>query len=45
MAWVFGIVFEWGLVGVWIGLCGEMVFRAMFFLCRFTWGGWAKKQL
>lgn len=45
LAWLLGVVFEWGLVGVWIGLCSEMVLRAMFFLARFTWGGWATKQL
>jgi Na+-driven multidrug efflux pump len=45
LAWVLGVTFEWGLVGIWIGLCGEMVVRAMFFLARFRWGSWAQKQL
>lgn len=45
LAWLLGVTFEWGLVGVWIGLCGEMVVRAVLFLARFTWGNWASKQL
>ena len=45
MAWFFGLHLGWGLTGVWIGLCGEMLFRALFFLARFRFGGWAAKQL
>ncbi len=45
LAWLFGIYLELGLVGIWIGLCGELVIRAMLFLARFLHGGWAKKAL
>lgn len=45
LVWMFGIVWELGLTGIWIGLCGEMVFRAMFFVARFKWGGWARRRL
>ena len=45
LAWLFGIYLELGLVGIWIGLCGELVIRAMLFLARFMHGGWAKKAL
>lgn len=45
LAWVFGIVLEMGLVGIWIGLCGELIVRAMLFLARFLQGGWAKRAL
>ena len=45
LAWYLGVVLEWGLVGIWMGLCGEMVLRAALFFSRFIWGGWAKKQL
>ena len=45
LAWALGVSLEWGLVGIWIGLCSEMVVRALLFLARFRWGGWARKQL
>ena len=45
LAWVLGIVLEMGLVGIWIGLCGELVVRALLFLARFLHGGWANKAL
>jgi Na+-driven multidrug efflux pump len=45
LAWFLGIVLELGLVGIWLGLCGELVVRAMFFLARFLQGGWAHKTL
>jgi len=30
------------LIGLWIGLCGEIIFRFFFFLARFLHGGWAR---
>ena len=45
LAWVLGIVLELGLVGIWLGLCGELIVRALLFLARFLQGGWAKKAL
>ncbi|MDP7029874.1 MAG: MATE family efflux transporter [Phycisphaerales bacterium] len=44
-AWFFGIVLDYGLVGVWIGLCGEIAVRAGLFLSRFLHGGWALKRV
>jgi Na+-driven multidrug efflux pump len=44
-AWVLGVVFDYGLAGVWIALCGEIVVRAGLFLARFLHGGWALKRL
>ena len=44
-AWFLGIYLEMGLVGIWIGLCGELVVRSMLFLARFMQGGWAKKAI
>jgi Na+-driven multidrug efflux pump len=44
-AWLLGVVFEMGLVGIWIGLCGELVIRSMLFLARFMHGGWAAKKI
>jgi len=44
-AWFLGIYLEMGLVGIWIGLCGELVVRSLLFLARFMQGGWEKKVL
>jgi Na+-driven multidrug efflux pump len=44
-AWVLGVVLDYGLVGVWIGLCGEIAVRAGLFLARFLHGGWALRRL
>ncbi len=39
-AYVFGVVMGWGLTGVWIGLCSELVFRGCLFARRFLRGAW-----
>lgn len=44
-AWYFGVVLDMGLPGIWIGLCGELSLRALFFLARFMYGGWATKAI
>ena len=44
-AWFFGIHLEYGLVGIWYALCGEIVIRAGLFTIRFFQGGWTKKRL
>lgn len=41
-AWFFGVYMDWGLPGIWIGLCGELVIRGLLFLARFTWGTWTR---
>jgi len=33
---------DWGLLGVWIGLCSELVLRAGIFMARFVHGGWRR---
>lgn len=40
LAWMFGYWLGYGLVGVWIGLCSELVIRGLLFLARFLHGGW-----
>jgi len=40
LAFYLGYVLELGLPGVWLGLCGELVFRGIFFLARFLQGRW-----
>jgi putative MATE family efflux protein len=37
--------FGWGLTGLWIGLCGEMVIRGGVFTARFAHGGWARSRV
>lgn len=44
-AWLLGIVFDMGLVGIWIALCGELAVRAGLFLLRFLHGGWAMRKV
>jgi Na+-driven multidrug efflux pump len=33
---------DWGLVGVWVGLCSELIVRALLFGGRFVQGGWRR---
>lgn len=33
------------LVGLWIGLCGEIIIRFMLFLARFLHGGWSRVKV
>lgn len=44
-AWLCGIALGWGLEGIWVGLCGEMVIRAGLFGARFFHGGWMRKKI
>ncbi len=39
---VMGPVLGWGLTGVWLALCGELVVRAGIFAARFLHGGWTR---
>lgn len=36
---------DWGLVGVWVGLCGELIVRALLFGGRFVHGGWRRVRV
>ncbi len=45
IAWLFGVLLQLGLRGVWIGLCGEIVIRGVFFAWRFFHGGWKKLRV
>lgn len=40
LAWFLGYTLGFGLVGVWIGMCGELILRGLFFLARFLQGRW-----
>ncbi len=41
-AWVLGVIMGMGLRGVWLGMCGEIVLRALLFAWRFCNGGWMR---
>jgi Na+-driven multidrug efflux pump len=36
---------RWGLLGVWIGLCAEIVIRAVLFWARFRQGKWLRARV
>ncbi|MEZ6242987.1 MAG: MATE family efflux transporter [Phycisphaerales bacterium] len=36
---------DWGLVGLWIALCGEVSLRSLIFVARFLQGGWARVKV
>ncbi len=40
LCWLFGMVLDYGLVGVWIGLSVELGLRGFLFYGRFLWGTW-----
>ena len=42
---VLGVVFEWGIVGVWYALCGELLVRGVLFTARFLHEGWLKVRV
>ncbi len=44
-AWLFGVYLGLGLKGVWIGLCGEIVIRAVLTTARFVHGGWQRVRV
>jgi putative MATE family efflux protein len=43
--YILGVMLGYGLVGIWIGLCGEFVVRATLFSLRFRHGGWARIRI
>lgn len=45
VAWLLGVYLGMGLKGVWIGLCGEIVFRAVLTSARFVHGGWQRVRV
>jgi putative MATE family efflux protein len=44
-AYVLGIVLGYGLNGVWMALCGELVVRGLLFIARYLHGGWARAKV
>lgn len=43
--YLIGYVFDHGLVGVWLVLCGEIVARSLLLLARFLHGGWKRIEV
>ncbi len=37
--------YEWGIIGLWVGLCAEHVFRASMFTIRYLHGGWTRLRV
>ncbi len=44
-AYLLGVVYELGLNGVWLALCGELVLRGGLFAGRFWHGGWSRIEV
>lgn len=42
LAYLFGVALGFGLEGIWIGLCGELVVRGLLFAARLFHGGWQR---
>jgi len=45
LAWYLGVRVGWGIEGIWMALCGELVIRALLFTARFFHGGWTTIRL
>lgn len=43
-AYLLGIYFGWGLLGVWTAMAIDWVFRGIFFMIRFRSGRWEKVE-
>lgn len=41
-SYVFGVMLQWGVVGVWAAMILDWIVRDMFYLPRFLTGGWKK---
>ncbi len=42
LAWYLGVFLEWGLMGAWLGMCGDILLRAVLAWLRFQGGRWAE---
>lgn len=45
LSYVLGIVFEMGLIGVWIAMCSDEVLRAFIFIFKWSRGKWKNYQV
>ena len=44
-AWIMGVWLGWGLVGVWLALCGDLVVKGLLFAGRYVHGGWQRVEV
>ncbi len=45
LAWYLAVHLGYGLTGIWLGLCSELVVRATLFTLRFLHGGWKRVRV
>jgi len=45
LVYLMGVVLDLGLNGIWVALCGELVFRGTIFGCRFFLGRWEQVKV
>lgn len=45
LGYYFGIVLNGGLIGAWIGMFGDMIWRAVAAVFRYHWGGWVHTKV
>ena len=43
--WALGVWLDYGLLGIWIALSGELVVRGLLFLWRFWSKGWERLRV
>ena len=44
-SYILGVALGLGIEGIWLGLCGEFVVRAILFSARFLHGGWQRVEV
>lgn len=45
LSYLCGIVLDGGLVGAWVGMCGDILLRSVLAAARFTFGGWTETKV
>jgi Na+-driven multidrug efflux pump len=45
LGYLFGIVLKGGLLGAWVGMCGDMVLRSLMAAARYTRGRWVTTEV
>jgi len=45
LTYVLAIELEYGLIGIWFGLCAELFLRGIIFTARYLHGGWTKANV
>lgn len=45
LTWFLAVKMEYGLTGIWLGICSELFLRGLVFTGRFLHGGWTKAKV